>query len=647
MALCVAVPALTVGSPAAHAETPDPRPSIHRSAKGVLSYDDPRYDGRRTIAVTGTVQTTIGESFDGRVAQQSQAVVTSNGDTIPVSTRGTALPTGGRIAGDLVVTDSATQPVAAATVTPAAVAAAPAATVHHAYVAVVGTTLPTMTTQQASALADKITGYWNQQSKNSAGTSLITWSSTPAPVIYQSAKASTCVSEAGSDGIWNEAATRFPGVSFSGSSPNHLIVLLPGCGGGGIGTVGTSLASGGKSAVALQSGAEFQIGAHELGHNVGLGHANIEYCDTGGANCAIDAYGNAYSPMASVLGGPNSPNPSVVDTVFRQVLQLTDSTEVEPVTLPFGAPQKMMIPVSLGPRASTTDVRAAEIIDPFTNQKLVAEYRSGTGLDANTVYNKPNYSEDLGDHSNAPFRPGVVISRLTSVGATTGPVNLLMTKRIDSDSVQTSFGAGESYVSPTGNIKIDVVAATTSGADINVTLDGPFLQSAKPTVTGIAQVGKDLTAQEGPWEDGTEFTYQWLSNGTPIAGATARTYRATTYGRTLAVRVEGVKAGRLTVRQTSGGVFVERGIFTTVTPTITGTARVGRTLSAHHGSWIPTPSWTYQWRANGHTIIGATRSTYVISTSRIGQRITVIVTGRRAGYITKSRGSSSTAVVKR
>ncbi len=223
-----------------------------------------------------------------------------------------------------------------------------------------------------------------------------------------------------------------------------------------------------------------------------------------------------------------------------------------------------------------------------------------------------------------------------------------MTKRIDGDSVQTSFGPGETYVSPTGNIRIDVVTPTAPGADINVTLDGPFLQSSKPTVTGIAQVGKYLTAQEGSWEPGTEFTYQWLSNGTPIAGATARTYKATTYGRTLAVRVEGAKTGRLTVRQTSDGVFVERGIFTTVTPTIIGTAKVGRTLSARHGTWSPPPSsWTYQWRANGHNISGATRSTYVISTSRVGQRITVTVTGRRAGYVTKSRGSSSTAVVKR
>ncbi len=217
--------------------------------------------------------------------------------------------------------------------------------------------------------------------------------------------------------------TKFPGVSFSGSSANHLIVLLPGCGGGGIGTVGTSLSSGGKSAVATATGAEFQIGAHEIGHNVGLGHANIEYCNTDGAtNCHIDEYGDAYSVMASALGGNPGPNPSVVDTVFRQKLGLTDSTEVKSVALPFGEPRKVVTHVQLAPRASTTGFRAAEITDPFTGQKLVVEYRSATGLDSNTVYAKPNYSEDLGDDSNAPFKPGVVVSRLIPGGATTGPV---------------------------------------------------------------------------------------------------------------------------------------------------------------------------------------------------------------------------------
>ena len=649
-ALCVAVPALTAGGPA-QAEPPDPRPDVHRSAKGVLSYDDPRYDGRRTITVKGKVETTIGESFEGRRAEQSQAISTPSGDVVPVSTRGgTSLPNGGEFVGQVVVTDTATQPIASATVTPAVVAAAPTPGAHTAYVAVVTEPGdPTMSESAAGGLVNRITGYWVDQSRTATGASIITSFPTQDIEVYESDKAATCVSVAGSTALWTEAAARFPGVVFNDVTPNHLIVILPGCPGGGIGTVGETLGSGGKSALAIKSGGVDQLGAHELGHNVGLGHANIEYCSTGGS-CAVDEYGNAYSVMADYLTGASEPNPPALDSVYRQALGLTSSTEVRPVTLPHGAPAKVTTSVRIAPREATAGTRAAEVTDPWTGQKLLVEYRSGTGRDANVVYTRPGYAEDLNDSSSAEFRPGVVISRVESPDAETGPVDLLMTKRVDSDSVVTSFRAGETFTSADGNITVGVTATDgATDADINVTLDGPFLQSSKPAITGTPKVDRLLTADPGVWESGASLSYQWLSNGTPIAGATSVTYTPTTYGRTVSFRVTGKKTGRLDVVQTSAGVFIERGTFiSTEQPTISGTARVGRTLRAYHGTWRPSPSsWSYQWRANGRTISGATRSYYVIPKARIGQRITVQVTGRRPGYVTRIRTSSSTAIVRR
>jgi hypothetical protein len=235
-----------------------------------------------------------------------------------------------------------------------------------------------------------------------------------------------------------------------------------------------------------------------------------------------------------------------------------------------------------------------------------------------------------------------------------GSVNMLMSERAAGVDLTTSFsddaGHDPSYKSPTGNITVDVTATNgATGADIDVTLDGPFLQSSKPTISGTPKVDRALTANPGVWETGTAFSYQWLSNGSPITGAINKTYLPTTYGRTVSVQVTGTKTGRLPARQTSAGVFIERGTFiSTVQPTISGTARVGRTLRAYHGTWKPSPSsWSYQWRANGKTISGATRSYYVIPTARIGQRITVQVTGRRPGYVTRIRTSSSTAIVRR
>ena len=49
-----------------------------------------------------------------------------------------------------------------------------------------------------------------------------------------------------------------------------------------------------------------------------------------------------------------------------------------------------------------------------------------------------------------------------------------------------------------------------------------------PTITGTAEVGQTLTADTSAIMDAdglpATFTYEWMSNGAPITGATAATY---------------------------------------------------------------------------------------------------------------------------
>lgn len=83
-------------------------------------------------------------------------------------------------------------------------------------------------------------------------------------------------------------------------------------------------------------------------------------------------------------------------------------------------------------------------------------------------------------------------------------------------------------------------------------------------------------------------------------------------------------------------------------PTITGTARVGRTLRVATGSWSPRPSLSYQWYANGRKITRkGTGKTFTLTSRQKGKRITVRVTGRKAGYVTASATSRATAKVGR
>lgn len=72
-------------------------------------------------------------------------------------------------------------------------------------------------------------------------------------------------------------------------------------------------------------------------------------------------------------------------------------------------------------------------------------------------------------------------------------------------------------------------------------------------------------------------------------------------------------------------------------PSITGTAKVGETLTADDGEWsgTPAPTLTRQWKRDGSAISGATGTTYDLVEDDEGSEITLTVTA------TNSAGSAS------
>jgi hypothetical protein len=80
-------------------------------------------------------------------------------------------------------------------------------------------------------------------------------------------------------------------------------------------------------------------------------------------------------------------------------------------------------------------------------------------------------------------------------------------------------------------------------------------------------------------------------------------------------------------------------------PTISGTVRVGKTLTANAGAWTPSPTLRYQWYANGATIKNATAKTFKLTTAQLGKKISVKVTGTKSGYTTTAKTSRQTAKV--
>ena len=149
------------------------------------------------------------------------------------------------------------------------------------------------------------------------------------------------------------------------------------------------------------------------------------------------------------------------------------------------------------------------------------------------------------------------------------------------------------------------------------------------------------------------LAYQWLRDGSAISGASARTYSPVSadVGKAVSVKVTGSKVGYAATSRTSSAVIVQAGqpttpgTLTAPTPTISGSAKVGNTLTVATGTWQPAPvALTYQWLRDGVAISGATASSYTLVAADSGKSISVQVTGSKVGYTTVSKVSSAVAV---
>jgi hypothetical protein len=193
--------------------------------------------------------------------------------------------------------------------------------------------------------------------------------------------------------------------------------------------------------------------------------------------------------------------------------------------------------------------------------------------------------------------------------------------------------------------KAGFTSLTRTSAAVHIPL--VFTRTVTPTITGTAKAGYVLTAHRGTWSPLTTSNgYQWKRDGGVIAGANASTYKlvAADRGHDITVTVTGSRAGYLATNKTSAPLHIARVFTKTVVPTITGTAKAGYTLTAHRGTWSPTPTYSYRWYRNGVAISGATKYTYKLTSSDKGKKITVRVTGKRSGYLTTSKTSAPKAV---
>jgi hypothetical protein len=161
-----------------------------------------------------------------------------------------------------------------------------------------------------------------------------------------------------------------------------------------------------------------------------------------------------------------------------------------------------------------------------------------------------------------------------------------------------------------------------------------------PVISGDVGTAKTLTAKV--WLSGAKLTYQWKRNGTIVPGATGRTYKTglSDLGKRITVKVTGTLAGFRTASATSAPTppVTQQPTQYSKIPTFSWPASgnhpvVGQTIRmTGRGAWTAGAKLTFQWTRNGVPIKGATGSSYKATSSDVGKRLTVIVTGQAPNH---------------
>ena len=232
------------------------------------------------------------------------------------------------------------------------------------------------------------------------------------------------------------------------------------------------------------------------------------------------------------------------------------------------------------------------------------------------------------------------------------------------DNYQTPIGSGSTYQlqeTDEGN-RIKVIATVTdeNGATISATSSrtasvADISPTLSVTVAGAAQEGQTLTATAVGNESDAPVTYQWQfsNNGTTwtnISGATSATYLVSEARENQFLRVTAKSAdpdGSTATATSAATSAVLDAVPTVTTPTISGTAQEGRTLTASASAGQSDNPVTYQWfsSADGyHTAIGS-GSTYAVSEGNEGYTIEVVATATNGNGVTISQTSLATASV--
>ncbi|SDT74904.1 hypothetical protein [Actinoplanes derwentensis] len=196
------------------------------------------------------------------------------------------------------------------------------------------------------------------------------------------------------------------------------------------------------------------------------------------------------------------------------------------------------------------------------------------------------------------------------------------------------------------------VTTSNGGTSWQVTASPALRSTSRPVISGAVAVGGTVRASAGGWTPAPgSYRYQWAANGTAIKGATGATYviPASVLGKRLTVTVIADRVGHpsgTAVATATPAVVKGAAPKATTRPTISGTAKAGKTLTARVGVWSPKAgSYRYEWRVNGK-LLKTTTKTLKLTASMKGKKITVTVVALRPGHL-NGRATSKAVTVRK
>ena len=173
------------------------------------------------------------------------------------------------------------------------------------------------------------------------------------------------------------------------------------------------------------------------------------------------------------------------------------------------------------------------------------------------------------------------------------------------------------------------------------------------TLSGTPLVGRTLSIGYGttsPAIASSGHSITWLAGGVEIPDQQGRTLVLTNamIGKKITARVISYNWNCCDnqMQESLTTATAVQGTLTAPTPTISGSATVGSTLTAVPGTWGPAPvTLSYRWYRGTTAIAGATASTYQVTSTDKGKQLKVRVSGTKTNYKTAWKDSALTAIV--